>query len=659
VDTTEEHVHRLLPLGPDKNPGWLHQKNMPFPHGVLAVAAEGTMTRSSRSNDTPLSPLSHEGCKLDVDKDRLDACIRRIKTVFKLEDSRTGVCLEDVLGLLKENPSYNASNDVLITELMEKLGTSSASRFGERSMSSRSPTRTKSFAGKKKSNDVYFTHEVKMMKFAELLLVEELTDLIPDHRPEHEDVLRLIRAHVFHQDTLGIISSEILSLEMLITKKAVSFERYLDILMNLVIVANAITVGWFATSRGVGWGAPQTADLIFTSIFLMEMLIKIWRTGLRRHFCGPEWSWNVFDASIVCLGLADFIMTMAVVNSNSFNPSNLLALRLIRVGRLLRVVRMALFRELKLMINGIVGLLKTLSCALIILLLIVYFLGICLVQLLDISAGEVVPEQAVLFDGVPRSMFTVFRCLMTGDCTAANGTPITLHLNEALGWPYTIAYSLCCVLVNYGIGSLITALVVDTTLNEAKKTEYRNSIKEATRKTMAMRLRSLGLLFEQEQLKEDGLEHHAGANPSMLFLSRQGFISACKRQEVKEILDGLDIEEADRHDLFDAIDADGNGFIELDELVEGITKMGGKARKADTVASRLKISTLLRRVEQTHVENRDAHRRILERIDQVLSNHSALGGITNDTSAIPLESKAGTSSSSVQIPARAQSRGPA
>ena len=45
----------------------------------------------------------------------------------------------------------------------------------------------------------------------------------------------------------------------------------------------------------------------------------------------------------------------------------------------------------------------------------------------------------------------------------------------------------------------------------------------------------------------------------------------------------LDIPEHEQVDLFDTLDADGGGTIELDEFVVGISKLRGDARRSDIV----------------------------------------------------------------------------
>merc|ERR1712087_680811 len=53
--------------------------------------------------------------------------------------------------------------------------------------------------------------------------------------------------------------------------------------------------------------------------------------------------------------------------------------------------------------------------------------------------------------------------------------------------------------------------------------------------------------------------------------------------EFQEILRDLDIADEDQLDLFDTLDVDGGGTIDLEELITGIAKLRGDARRSDIV----------------------------------------------------------------------------
>merc|ERR1719464_535763 len=112
-------------------------------------------------------------------------------------------------------------------------------------------------------------------------------------------------------------------------------------------------------------------------------------------------------------------------------------------------------------------------------------------------------------------------------------------------------------------------------------------------------LRSLALLFEEAQSKIDSSqakESQPCCNLNGLFLSKETFLDLLMRPQVIKLLEELGIEEADGTDLFDALDGDDNGYIELEELVEGFAMMRGKARRADSVATRIMLNTFVKKM---------------------------------------------------------------
>merc|ERR1712039_782728 len=50
---------------------------------------------------------------------------------------------------------------------------------------------------------------------------------------------------------------------------------------------------------------------------------------------------------------------------------------------------------------------------------------------------------------------------------------------------------------------------------------------------------------------------------------------------VKEIFHDLDVADEDLEEMFDVMDADNSGTIDLAELVEGTAKLRGEARRSD------------------------------------------------------------------------------
>merc|ERR1719410_3185517 len=54
-------------------------------------------------------------------------------------------------------------------------------------------------------------------------------------------------------------------------------------------------------------------------------------------------------------------------------------------------------------------------------------------------------------------------------------------------------------------------------------------------------------------------------------------------KEFQDLLNDLDVSDEDQLDLFETLDVDGGGTIDLEELIVGICKLRGDARRSDIV----------------------------------------------------------------------------
>merc|ERR1719203_892062 len=66
-----------------------------------------------------------------------------------------------------------------------------------------------------------------------------------------------------------------------------------------------------------------------------------------------------------------------------------------------------------------------------------------------------------------------------------------------------------------------------------------------------------------------------------------------KRKRFQEILKDLEIAEMEQVDLFETLDVDGGGTLDLEELVQGIAKLRGDARRSDVVSVGLMVRAMM------------------------------------------------------------------
>merc|ERR1711972_1022584 len=87
--------------------------------------------------------------------------------------------------------------------------------------------------------------------------------------------------------------------------------------------------------------------------------------------------------------------------------------------------------------------------------------------------------------------------------------------------------------------------------------------------------------------------------------------------EFQDVLRDLDVSDEDQLDLFDTLDVDGGGTIDLHELILGIRKLRGDARRSDIVGVGLivrSIQSALTKFEESTMEALQNHSRALRNL---------------------------------------------
>lgn len=166
--------------------------------------------------------------------------------------------------------------------------------------------------------------------------------------------------------------------------------------------------------------------------------MKLWILGLFEYFCGWKWHWNIFDLLLVFLAVID--VTLALTQSDVMLPG----LTVARVARLFRFVRLAriarTFKELSLMVAGLVSRMRTLFWAAVIFITMIYIFGVLLRQTVGKDTEDPIQDVGP-FKSVPFAMFTIFQCL-TVDCSGESGDSIVVQLAHSQHATFIFSYSL-------------------------------------------------------------------------------------------------------------------------------------------------------------------------------------------------------------------------
>jgi len=236
------------------------------------------------------------------------------------------------------------------------------------------------------------------------------------------------------------------------------------------------------------------------------------------------------------------------------------------------------------------------------------------------------------FESVPISMLTTFRCSF-GDCTTLVGTPIFgSKFGPGNGAVLNLAMSCLIFFTTVGLLNVISALFLERIMTNAQKASIRAQRERLHDKTLFKKnsqrfLRILQMLQLDPSKLKDPTEHESELTSKDRFpwpvqhlmhlmgkseqrhekkklsweekqelknqtFSREVVDNAIETDEVQHILNQLDIEPVDCLTLSDTLDEDNNGTIKATELIKGLSRLRGPARRSDIVTVDLQIRSM-------------------------------------------------------------------
>lgn len=458
-------------------------------------------------------------------------------------------------------------------------------------------------------------------------------ETLPDE-PEEEDAMNdfsktlrrtseVLRNHLEHYDY-----EEFYQAENEASKKAFNCLFHLDIISAAVIMLNALVIGVSADveSDHVVW---KVLEIIFTVFFAAEFVIKLKILGCREVMCGSSAAWNYFDVFCLSTAAIDLGVTYGYALMSPGESADLggflliKILRLARLGRLIRLLRFKIFSELKRMIHGVFAGLRVLLWA-------VVLLVFCIFMIAIVARFMIIDDELPEFSTVPNAMFTLFRCYTDG-CAAYDGTPLPERVRTKFGDFFMIIYVFLFLFVTVGIFNLIMAVFIDNVVSSHVKTRQAQLGVQSAEMQEKI-IRALGSLSAQinwdpvetvpqtfvQKLRKSISKLHSDLNsepgpaddsypqfPEAMEITKEVFNNWIKSEEMLGMLEDVGIEVATRYELFDVLDADLSGVLNLQELVEGLMRLRGPVSKNDMVAVRLKVEYLTHViVDMSHKVNR-------------------------------------------------------
>jgi len=359
-------------------------------------------------------------------------------------------------------------------------------------------------------------------------------------------------------------------------------------LVGLVVTANAISLGLAADMEASYPNVFFTLEHVFTALFCGELLLRIMVEGFIVYIKDAS---NLVDFALVMLAVADAWILGPLQSESNLNITSLLRLlRLLRLARLLRLFRV--FKELTVIVKGFVNSMRTLFWAAIFLFVVVYAFSVfsatffrnevCKSSLSEDSHSRLlrvsgsadddvtsvcynnaeddqcceqysfsseVGSQYDLFGTIDRAMLTLYLCTAEG-C----GMDIIRPMVKETPW-VAVYWGLFMFITSFGILNIIVGLICDSVITASQ--EYEKQLNKTYDEIRNEQLETLKTLFIE--MDKDGSRT----------ISREEFMeSITENEKVMNCMESLGLHE--EADLFDVLDVDQNGYLDLEEFFEGM-----------------------------------------------------------------------------------------
>jgi len=301
-------------------------------------------------------------------------------------------------------------------------------------------------------------------------------------------------------------------------------------------------------------------EWFFGVIFTIELVLKI--TAQRGHFFKDIW--NIVDFVIVAAWMFTAFGTVQF-------PIDPMLLRLARLARLLRLLKLVRTIQacdsLYLMTTAMTGSISVLCWSVCLLVIVQMMIAFLLQQLLETYVlNESNPEdkrmEVFKFYGTfARTMLTMF------EITLGNWMPPCRALVENVSEWYMLFSLAHKLVIGFSVVSVITGVFIQETFKVAT-TDDRIMVMSKTRASET-HMKKMTALFNSADMDGSG------------FIDYNEYREIFEDPEVRTWLSAMELDVSDLEMIFQLLDEDEDGRLSRNDLVQGISRLKGHARRTD------------------------------------------------------------------------------
>eukprot|EP00434_Breviolum_minutum_P018089 symbB.v1.2.015954.t2/scaffold1204.1/size131571/1 len=322
----------------------------------------------------------------------------------------------------------------------------------------------------------------------------------------------------------------------------------------------------------------QAGDICFAAVFVLDVLLRI--IVLRCHF------WKVWMNYIDVAVSVTTVIEVAIYYTIEL-PVNPIFFRLLRIGKLIRAVRMVTMTS---MLSSLQLLVKCLASSRDML-----FWSFCLLTFVQCVAGMILStlcadfiqdqtKDATLRQEVYRYYGTFTRTFLSMfEIMFANwGPPCRVLIENVSEW-FSIFFLLYRCVLGFAVLNVVNAVFVQQTMRTASSDEelaYKTRQKE-----IGLYTKKVKRLFQTMDSTGDGA------------INLEEFSKLVQSPKLKFWMSQLELEYHDLLSLFEFLD-NGDGQITLTEFIDGAARLRGSAKAIDVCRLETKLEVLFEEVFQ-------------------------------------------------------------
>jgi len=322
----------------------------------------------------------------------------------------------------------------------------------------------------------------------------------------------------------------------------------------VMIITNALIIGMETDMPD--WGGWDIIENMFLIFFTLELVLRTVVVGPARFFgwqSNTDFVWNLFDLVIVSLGIFDLLATLMAFNIS--NMSFATSFRIIRLLRILRIFRIIRFlKQLYLLAYGFVEAAIAIFWVTILMAFVLYICAIVLTRLYGRTLADD-PNHDFLrehFGSVPSSMLTLFELMSQPDLTQYDA----VIADRPSILPFLVSF---IIFGSFGMIALLSGVISESMFEKNQaKVEAERSDRELKRVRFQEQCQDL---FARIDADGDGLV--------------SGEELCLWKGEIVALLGtaGVPFTDLQMKHMFNALDLDASGLIDMFEFENGILEM--------------------------------------------------------------------------------------